>query len=35
MKLFVSDAVWGWVWWTVDGVSALGEGLVYGGPLAT
>lgn len=34
VQLFVGDAVGGRVWRAVDGVSALGEGLVNGGPLA-
>lgn len=35
MQLFFSDAVGSWVWWAFNGESALGEGLVYGGTLAT
>lgn len=35
MQLFFSDAVGGRVWWAVHRESALGEGLVYGGPLTT
>ena len=34
VKLLVGDAVWGRVGGAVHGESALGEGLVYGGPLA-
>ncbi len=35
VQLFISDAMGGGVRWAVNGESALGEGLVYGGPLAT
>lgn len=35
VQLFFSDAVWSRVWWTVNGVSALSEGFIYGCPLAT
>lgn len=35
VELLLSDAMWGWVRRTVHVVSALGERLVYGRPLAT
>lgn len=34
VQLFFSDAVWSWVWWAVNGVSALSEGFIYGCSLA-
>lgn len=34
VQLLLSDAVRSWVWWALDGWSALGERLVYGGSLA-
>lgn len=34
MQLLISDAVRSWMWWALDGWSALCEGLVYRGSLA-
>ena len=34
VQLLISDAVRSWVWWALDGWSALAERLVDGGSLA-